>query len=64
MLPTLSELPGLKFSKSQREHPRHELTLRIMAWKLPMREISRSFGCRCRKKQRSYEATPPRRRNS
>ena len=53
MLHTLSELPGLNFSKSQREHPRHELTLRIMAWQLPMREISRSFGCRCRKKQRS-----------
>jgi hypothetical protein len=31
-----------RFLKSQREHPRRELKLRTLAWKLAMREISRS----------------------
>ena len=33
---------GSRFLKSQREHPRRELKLRTLAWKLAMREISRS----------------------
>ena len=59
MLHTLSELPGLNFSKSQREHPRHELTLRIMAWKLPMPEISRSCSVAAAVKSNGPKKLPP-----